>query len=272
MLSVWLNFFSIIVNDPITLIPIRFLADLAEGIIFSLVLAEITASVNTARNSGLMIVSQVIFSAVGIFFLSFIDVEIRLGAMFLFTNFWIFVVLFLGFKTLYFESSEKQQDNQHAPTKFNAKFTLVVIGTGLYFLTIGAVWGIIERISTQYHIPSTDISSALAFSALVSLGGSLIATYLGVKYGRFKPFAIAAIFQLSALILITKRGYFEGATYPYVIAILVFQFFLSFILLYQIILLAESDLSGRFVGYYGASAHAALAAGPYLASQIISNE
>jgi predicted MFS family arabinose efflux permease len=121
----------------------------------------------------------------------------------------------------------------------------------------------IERIGVEIiNLDSQMIGNILAAAAAVSILSPLLVMYL-VKQGigRALPFAIAAAFNISAVVLLGLNG----TPLFYIIAVLALMPFMLFTQPYQVGLLAELDPTGRLAaaapGFFGIGA----AIGPPLA-------
>ena len=148
--------------------------------------------------------------------------------------------------------------------RINWKASLpALLGLIAFFVAQGGVWAYMERVGNSQGINAQFIGFALSIAMGGSFFGSLVASYLEVKYGRKRPLIFSAIFQIICLILIFSNL----GKWTYFGAGLVFCTFWNFALPYMIGILIEVDESGKTI----LAANPTFAIGVAIAPLIISS-
>ena len=264
------NLVSIRLDSFELLMITRVFAGLAGGAAYAIALAGICDTVKSDRNAALMVCGQVLFGAAGSFILPLISANWQLAAIFVYMNLWICVALLIAY--LAFPDEPGRRANHIGTVWWSGavRKSMVILGTAAYFLTIGMVWAYLERVARAAGMSSHEVAASLGIGYLISLLGSLSAAWLGCRLGRALPMLVAGSLQVTMLILFSNLEMFGNVPRAFFLINIVFQFFWSYIIAYQIIIYSDTDESGRFVATYGTSMHLALAIGPYAGSRLIS--
>lgn len=141
--------------------------------------------------------------------------------------------------------------------------SLIVFSAGL-----GGVWAFMERIGSSAGFSTTDISSALAVSALVGGLGALVAAVLGTRLGRLPPIVFALLLQMATCFVLATRSDW----YSYLMAVALFNFCWNLTLPYIMGAIAEADLSGRFMVLIPAAQTGGYAIGPMMVGLIMAGD
>ena len=264
------NLASLVVSSVSVLIVFRLAAGLASGAAYAIALSALCSTINSERNTALMVCGQVMLGAVGSFLLPLVSAGWQITSIYLYMNLWVFAALV--FVYLYFNPLVASDENVEGISNWReskASAFLVALGTVGYFLTIGMVWGYLERIAREYGLSSTAVASSLGIGYVISLFGSLGAAWLGNRLGHALPMIVAGVVQILMLFLFTRLDHFENVELAFLLTNIVFQFFWSYIISYQIVIYSSVDRGGRFVATYGTFMHLALAAGPFIGSFLI---
>lgn len=251
------------------LLALRLLAGLATGTAFAVGLAGVLDTRNADRNTGLMVCMQVVVGAAGVYALDAVPAAWRLNAVYLYIVAWLVPTLVLGW--LYFPNNPGDRPSE-GPLQWRelaGRGTTLIVGTVLYWLMIGAVWGYLEGVARQAGLTLVQTGEALSIGLIVSLIGSFASAWIGVRFGRALPLIITAIFQIGCLYLLTRLSHYERPVMAFYIINTVFQIFWSYVIAYFIIVFNDVDPSGRFVAFYGTACHSALAVGPYVGALLI---
>lgn len=260
--SIWIKSF-----EP--LFVARVFAGLAAGAAYAIALAGLCDTVRTERNAALMVCGQVLFGAAGSFILPLVRSDWQLDAVFLYMNLWVAAALLVAFFAFPAEPGRRRDRAGIRWRSLAARGPVVVLGTGAYFLTIGMVWAYLERVARAAGMSSQEVALSLGVGYLISLSGSLAAAWLGSRLGRALPMLVAGTVQIGMLLLFSNLQSFGNAAAAFFAINVVFQFFWSYIIAYQIVIYSDADPSGRFVATYGTSVHLALAIGPYAGSRLV---
>jgi predicted MFS family arabinose efflux permease len=253
------------------LLCLRVLAGLTAGVAYPIALAGILDTTRSDRNTGLMVSSQVIFGAVGVYAIDAVRMDLRLDAFYLFLSVWLVVALLLSIRWYPENPGDRQAGAPIAWRLLAGRGVLVAAGTGLYFLMIGAVWGYLEGIAREAGLSLEQTGTALSTGLVVSLAGSGAATWLGLRFGRARPLIISAVVQVVSLAMLTRLGHYADPVTAFFIINSVFQIVWSYVIAYFIIVFNDVDASGRFVAVYGTASHLTLAIGPYVGALLIVN-
>ena len=102
-------------------------------------------------------------------------------------------------------AAEPQERDTTAARGMNfALVGLHILATVLLNVGLGAVWGFAERIGTRnVGLSAEAVGVVLSIAALFMIVGSLFAAWLGVRWGRGRPMAVAAIVCALAALLTT---------------------------------------------------------------------
>ena len=263
------NSLSLIAESFAFMFLIRFFAGLSCGAAYAVALAGLCDSSKSERNAALMVCGQVIFGALGSYILPIVSVDWQLSAIYFYMNIWGLVALVL----IYLFFPDRPQANQNLSTG-KVHFSLprasaVILGTFAYFLAIGMVWAYLERLAREAGLDSESVATSLGFGYLISLIGSFGAAWLGNRLGKAIPMMVAGSAQLMMLFLFSRLAMFENAAMAFFLINVVFQFFWSYIIAYQIVIYSDVDRTRGFVATYGTFMHLALAAGPFIGSMLI---
>ena len=266
------NIVSIHQTNFTVLMALRFAGGLGAGAAYAIALAGICDSHNPARNSALMVCSQVIFGAIGLFVLPSLAHDWRLDGIYLYISLGAILAIVLSY--FYFPNNTQTQPSSHFPPvrKFGWQGTLAFAGTSLYFVTIGVVWSYLERIALNTGLSLEDVGFSLSAGYIISLLGSFSAAYFGVKWGTAWPMIVAGSVQFMMLVVFYVLDVFPHSALIFFAANAVFQFFWSYIISYQIVIFSDADKDGRFLPLYGTSVHIALAVGPFLGANMVKDD
>ena len=253
------------------LLCLRIVAGLSAGVAFPIALAGILDTARGDRNTGLMVSSQVIFGAVGVYAIDAVRVEWRLDAFYVYLSVWLLAALVLSLRWYPDNPADRPAHGPIAWRLLAGPGVLVAAGTGLYFLMIGAVWGYLEGIAREAGLSLEQTGTALSTGLVVSLLGSGAATWLGLRFGRAGPLMVSAAAQVASLALLTRLTHYSDPVAAFFVVNFAFQIVWSYVIAYFIIIFNDVDASGRFVAVYGTASHFALAIGPYVGALLIVN-
>ncbi|WP_339670608.1 MFS transporter [Dasania marina] len=149
----------------------------------------------------------------------------------------------------------------------NPKALLSVAGCFLFFFNIGCVWTYIERMGVASNLTTESASTLLAIAAMIAIIGSLAASFLGDRYGRLKPLALAT----AGIVLAVYGLSFTISAEFYFITALLYAAMWNFSMPYQYAAVNQSDPSGKAVALTPAFQTLGGALGPAAAGLLISN-
>ena len=134
---------------------------------------------------------------------------------------------------------------------------LGMLGTGFAF---AAVWAFAERIGAGAGYEASDISPVIASNLLASAMGSVVATVLGMRAGRWMPLVAGMLLMAVSVVALTQLGDFR----VYAAAIAGLGFGIGFVLPYQMGNIAALDGKSQFVVLIAAAQGIGSAIGPWL--------
>jgi predicted MFS family arabinose efflux permease len=257
-----------VISFPI-LLGLRALAGIAAGMAYVVALAGIVDTRAVARNTALLVFLQVVFAAAGVYALDAVSIPWRLDAVYIYILVWAVPTLALCWRYFPEDPGDRVQAGAVNWRRVAAPGGAVLIGTALYFLMIGGVWGYLEGIARAAGLTLSETGAALSIGLVISLVGPAIAAWLGLRLGRTLPLMITGIVQVASLYFLIQLEHFSNVVIAFYIVNTIFQLFWNYIIAYFIIIFNDIDASGRFVALYGMASHLTLAIGPYLGAFLI---
>jgi predicted MFS family arabinose efflux permease len=265
------NFACLDLDSFWPLLCLRLVAGLSAGIAYPIALAGVLDTTRSDRNTGLMVSLQVVFGAVGVYAIDAVRPHWRLDAFYIFLSVWLLTALLVSARWYPDNPGDRPPVSPIGWRALAGRGILVTVGTGLYFLMIGAVWGYLEGIAREAGLSLEQTGTALSTGLVVSLLGSGAATWLGLRFGRARPLIVSAVVQVISLALLTRLGHYADPVTAFFVINAVFQIVWSYVIAYFIIIFNDVDASGRFVAVYGTASHMTLAVGPYVGGLLIVN-
>ena len=264
-----LNAVCFFVTGFYPLIGLRLAAGVAAGVAYAVALAGIVDTRSADRNAGLLLCMQVVFSAIGLYVADVVPAQWRLDVVYGYILAWLAPTLLICWWTFPEDPGDRPRSGALQWRQLAGPGVAALLGAGLYFLMIGAVWGYLEGVARGAGLTLEQTGSALSTGLILSLAGSVAATLIGVRFGRLLPLVVTALFQIGALLLLTRLGHYARPTLAFFWINTVFQIFWSYVIPYFIIVFNDVDESGRFVAFYGTASHLMLAVGPYVGALLI---
>ena len=172
------------------------------------------------------------------------------------------LILVLGLSALLLPegdtAEEKSAEQAHSRPSLPIVLALLgMLGTGFAF---AAVWAFAERIGVSAGYDASDISPVIASNLLASALGSVAATVLGMRAGRWIPLLAGMLMMLISVLALMQ---FTG--FPvYAAAVAGLGFAIGFVLPYQMGNIAALDSRNQFVVLIAAAQGIGSAIGPWL--------
>jgi MFS family permease len=135
----------------------------------------------------------------------------------------------------------------------------------LFSLNLGALWTYVERMGVGIGLSSPETGSILSAALALSVLGALGASWLGDRWGRRAPLALAMLAQLLALVLLMRS---DAASYA--AGAVVYSLAWAFAVPYLYSLVASLDESGRLIVLAPAAQAVGAALGPAVAASLLS--
>ena len=264
-----LNALCFFANGFYSLALLRLAAGVTAGVAYALALAGIVDTRRADRNAGLLLCMQVVFSAIGLYVADVVPPQWRLDIVYAYILAWLAPTLALSWRSFPENPGERPRSDTVPWRRLAAPGAAALAGAGLYFLMIGAVWGYLEGVARGAGLTLAETGSALSAGLVLSLAGSAAAALIGARFGRVLPLIVTALFQIGALLLLTRLAHYGRPALAFFWINTVFQIFWSYVIAYFIVIFNDVDASGRFVAFYGTASHLMLAVGPYVGALLI---
>jgi predicted MFS family arabinose efflux permease len=118
-----------------------------------------------------------------------------------------------------------------------------LIACSLFMCGQTAIWGFVERMGAGAGFDPTLVGTMLAVSLTFAVAGSLLAAWLGNRYGCLKPLVCAHLIFFVGLAALTRGHVFEA----YALGACLVMFSVGLGISYAVSTVAELDPDGRFV-------------------------
>src|SRR5579863_2467503 len=197
------------------LLCLRLLTGLSAGAAYVVALAGLVDTRRVDRNTGLMVCSQVVLASLGVYAIDVVPVAWRLDAVYFYILAWLVPTLIVYWWHFPADPGDRPPASAIDWRRLAAPATAAIVGSGLYFLMIGAVWGYLEGVARASGLTLAQTGEALSLGLVVSLVGSVAATVLGVRFGRAWPLMVTAVFQTASLYLLTRLGDYANPVLPF---------------------------------------------------------
>ena len=138
-------------------------------------------------------------------------------------------------------------------------------GSAAIFVGQAAVWAFIERMGSAAGLSPGTIGLALGGSVFAGMAGALAASWVAGRKGRRMPMALAMIGEVVCLLFL----FGSYTTVVYFAVVIIYSVCWNFWLPYQMSVIADTDVSGRFVALITLSQAVGIAVGPALVGPLI---
>jgi MFS family permease len=156
------------------------------------------------------------------------------------------------------------ESDAHPPSRAAAAW-IALAAMALFSLNLGALWTYVERMGVGTGLSSARTGSILAAALALSVLGALGASWLGDRWGRRAPLALAMLAQLVSLVLLMRT---DAASYA--LGAVVYSLAWAFAVPYLYSLVAGLDESGRSIVLAPAAQAVGAALGPAIAASLLS--
>ncbi len=259
------------VSDFWLLLSLRTMAGMAAGTAYVVALAGIVETRHATRNSGLLVCTQVVFAAAGLYALDAVRIEWRLDAVYAYILVWTIPTFLYCWKYFPEDHGDRAVTGAIHWGQIGTAGAAAVAGTCIYFLMIGGVWGYIEGVAREAGLTLAQTGITLSLGLVISIIGPIIAAWLGLRLGRAIPLVATALTQLISLYLLLHLTAFRAVVLAFFIINAIFNIVWNYVIAYFITIFAEIDQSGRFIALYGMASHLSLALGPFAGALMIDN-
>lgn len=276
--------FAIYAYDFWSMMGIRVVAGIGAGFCYSIALANLAATTETARNF-----SFLVFTFVSVNFLELYSLEIisdYWGVSGIFVTFIIINLICLmawpnlprgklADEHIHGKSeAEYAVASGHTVNEINSQphsFNLVLLGTlclaaiACFYIMIGAFWAYIERMGVTAGFDDNFIAAALSITTLLSLLGCFVAYKISRKRGQSKPLLAAPV--LIAVVLVWLG--LNTVAFTFVAVLMIYQLLWNGVDIFQLGTISNIDHSGRFIALVPAAQGLGQTLGPSLAGYMV---
>lgn len=110
-----------------------------------------------------------------------------------------------------------------------------------FFIALNGAYFYVERIGSSIGMRPSEIGDGLALASFISLAGPVLASVLGLRFGRIGPLIVAVILNAAGVLAMTQTG----SPAVFVVSIAVSTMMLTFAPPYALGLAASLVASGR---------------------------
>ena len=263
---------SLYFHDFNTLLPLRLLSGIGSGLGYSVAVAIMAGTHDTAKNFTYFVVTQVVSNSIILYTFPSLSESWGLNGIYA-----AYIFIFAsGLLTLFWlphtaeevtgEKIENTSDVLHGLPMFLP--LLCLVGIFGFYSMLGSYWTYVYLIGIDLGIEANIVDNSMAALTILSLFGSWLALVFARKFGQFKPF-LGALIALE-LILISNTFGITGTTY-FLSMIGIFLFW-NFIDIYQLGTIGEIDPSGRFGAMIPGAQGLAMAISPAVAGYLLGED
>ncbi len=249
-------------QDFTLLMVCRFVTGICNGLIMSTVFVIVADSARPDRYTALLVVCELLFSAMALYLVPAIG------------NFGgptaLFAALAAVTATGYFVAHLIPHSGMARPhaagflPPFRPSFILALIIEFLFFFGFIITWAYVERIGMHLQVPEQNVAAAISSSVLISILAMFLVVWLDTRIPRLISVLLGFAGMATAALLFGMAG-----TTTYLLATLLLRFANVFALPYLAVLIIVNDPSGRGVVLKATVQGLALSAGPYFASLFV---
>jgi hypothetical protein len=246
------------------LIGLRMVAGIGTGMVAGFGSAGISATRDPDRNFGLVLFSQFLFGAVGLYALPYLLGTISVQGIF----YCLAALSCIALPMLHLMPAyavEEDLGGGKAPSMLRLPVFLALGSLLLFYVFNNAIWAYLDRIGVDAGIPLQTVGLALGVSMFGGIVGAMLSVIISVRFGRFLP--ISAGFLL--FMLFSSLLAFPFGISTYFVATFGLNAALAFLVAYLLGTCASLDSSGRVVVLANIMITLGLAIGPAMAANLL---
>jgi len=267
-ITVLANLFSIGVNDFSILCAIRLLSGFGEGLLVAVGMTAIGMTTNSGRWFGFYVASAVVLQTFGLLVIVPLYEQWQLPGIFILISI-LYLIPLAVLRLLPTNSGAYTVDcggakNNVQPTGF---LILALVSSLFFYISIGGVWAYIIFMGTDAGLALGYTSQALAISMVAGLLGGVIFAAIGRHGTSHRLLGVSIVIMIGCLWLLSNIS----GDVNYVVILCVYCFFWSVISARLFAVISDADHSGRFISAAQTTLAAGFAAGPYLASLLVTD-
>jgi len=278
------DMFAIYAYDFVSMMSIRVIAGIGAGFCYSIALANLAATTETARNF-----SFLIFTLVTVNFLELYSLELISDAWGVTGIFVTFIIINLVCLMAWPYLPRGKHGDEHVHTKAEGEFAvatghlpegygaptppfnLALLGTlclaaiACFYVMVGAFWAYIERLGVKAGFEDNFIAAALSITTLLSVLGCFVAYRVSRKRGQSKPL-LAAPFLIAAILVWLGLN---TVAFTFVAVLMIYQLLWNGVDIFQLGTISNIDHSGRYVALVPAAQGVGQTLGPSVAGYMV---
>jgi len=265
-LIVALNLVAAVQTTFTAVATLRLLTGLAEGSVYAVFIAAIGDTLKTDRNFAYSIVGTVSYGIVGL--ILFPHIAEAWGMFGFLVGLAAYALAVLPF--VVWLPAKGVKDTGAVKIAVTGTPAPVLMGLAvqlIWYLGVGTVWVFLERLGSDAGLARTEIGNALAIGMAIGLAGAFAAIWIGDRFGRIAPFAVAIIGQVIVLWLLSDIANWV----VYVAAVSGYNTTWNLASPYLLGVITNSDTSGRLAVLILTAQTIGTTAGAILAGFLISN-
>jgi MFS family permease len=132
---------------------------------------------------------------------------------------------------------------ENLPPVLHRALWLALAAVMIYVFSTTMIWAFVERIANDVGFDPVATGNVLSLTLVFAVAGSLLAMWMGERFGAGKPFAVASTLLLASFILLGR----VSSLFDYGLAACVYTFSFGLGIPYAITIVAELDTDGRYV-------------------------
>lgn len=258
---------TVLIEGFVVTLSWRFLAGFFGGLSMGVVLAAMARWKEPDRGYGILLLLQFLLGSLVVYQLPRLAQQIGPYAVFALTaaialtaTLCLPLLPSLGLADVYRERASRRAESQ-------SKTAWLLIGVFLYQSAAGAIWAYVGLIGQQAGNSADRVTESIALTGLLGIGGALLPTVLGKRYGRLVWITLGVL--LSAASAFTLH--YADAYCLYVASMALLFFSWPAVQAFLLAASAELDATGQLSSAAGLAAALGLASGPLFASSLLRN-
>jgi predicted MFS family arabinose efflux permease len=120
---------------------------------------------------------------------------------------------------------------------------LALAAVMIYVFSTTMIWAFVERVANDAGFDPVATGNVLSLTLVFAVAGSILAVWMGERFGAGRPFAGASMLLLASFILLGR----VSSLFDYGLAACVYTFSFGLGIPYAITIVAELDADGRYV-------------------------
>ena len=218
-----------------------------SGTIFTIAIGVLSRAINVDRAYGLKTSAEMLVASILLYVMTSIVIA-RFGFQgFVYGSLIIYcasAVSVLLLPSNFMKREKVSTDNEKGKLTRgnNPAGWLSAIALFIQIAAFAGLWGFMERIGVNNGLSPNTIGKILSLSVVFGLGGALLASVLGNRYGQAKPLSIALIITFFTVLLLAGT---KGAI-TFAIAACAINALLQICVIYLMALVTIADQTGNF--------------------------